>query len=425
VTRLRRIVALFVVLLGLVAGPARAESTPRLGAAPRRGIAVLSSSIGHDVSADEIEAFVRECRLDFVVVDFAWITFHWSRTDRKAVDELARRLRAADVVVAAMYRPRLLRAADADVHVALDTDGKTAADHQDLCFAAKDSVDWGASWGEKILAECPSIDHLVLYNLRAPCRCAECKDGAGAKHADAFVGACRERWTKIRKDVRIGHVGNALEFAGRLDFVCPFLPVNREEAGGAVDAGQLAATSLDLREKAGGKPFVPLAKVCWESATTNTTEDVAAVIRACDAKKLGFVLWTYDWLFHAQDRRYDVASLVKALGGDPSKLARFFEKPADAPTGDVDGRRWIYFDSRESSTPPVLALVGGTRETCLPAEADTGLISYLADRAFGRLPTIAVSMADTNRVLLRFAVPKGASFERAELRPTASSTSRA
>lgn len=416
--RLARVLACLLFVAGLVAGPARAADTPRLADTPRRGVAILSSSIGHDVSADEIEAFVRECRIDFVVVDFAWITFHWSRTDRKAVDELARRLRAAGVVVAAMYRPRLLSASDAEVHVALDAKGKAAADHQDLCFAAKDSVEWGASWGEKILAECPSVDHLVLYNLRAPCKCAECKDGAGAKHADEFVAACRERWTKVRKDVRIGHVGNSLEFLDRLDFVCPFLPVNREDAGSAVDAEHLAASSLELREKAGGKPFVPLAKVCWESATTNTTDDVAAVIRACDAKQLGFVLWTYDWLFHSDDRRYDAAALVKALGGDPAKLARFFEKPAETARGDLDGRQWVYFDSRETATPPVLALVGGGHETLLTAEADTGLISYLADRVFGRLPTIAVSMADTNRVMVRFAVGKDASFDRAELRLT-------
>ena len=38
-----------------------------------RGVAFLASNIGKDISSNEILEFVRTCRLDLVVIDFAWI----------------------------------------------------------------------------------------------------------------------------------------------------------------------------------------------------------------------------------------------------------------------------------------------------------------------------------------------------------------
>ena len=415
----RALVFLVLLAASAVAVPAQDKPPSLESGKAHRGIAVLSSSLGHDISAEEIAAFAHSCKIDLVVVDFAWITHHWTRTDLATVEELAQRLRKQGVVVAAMYRPRLLRPDDAQVHLALDEKGVAPADHAELCFAWADSVDWGAQWGEKILAACPSIDHVLLYNVRAPCRCEKCKDGAGAKFAEDFVAACRTRWAKARPAVRVGPGGVGLEYAAGVDFVCPFLPVNREEAGTRVDAAALADASAALREKAAGKPFVPLAKVCWEQATNNTTEDVAAVVKTCDERKLGFVLWTYDWLFHPENGRYDPDALVRALGGSPEDLAKFLHPPAPAPadTGAADGRQWVFFDSREKGPAPVLALVGADgKETTVTADADTGLISYLADRNWGRLPSLAVSLSDTNRVLLRFPVKTGDKFERAELR---------
>ena len=73
-----------------------------------RGISVLSSSIGKDVPGERVVALAKSCRLNLVVIDFAWITHHWPRTTDDCV-ELADRLQSEGVNVALMFRPRTLR----------------------------------------------------------------------------------------------------------------------------------------------------------------------------------------------------------------------------------------------------------------------------------------------------------------------------
>ncbi len=63
-----------------------------------------------------------------------------------------------------------------------------------------------------------------------------------------------------------------------------------------------------------------------------------------------------------------------------------------------DGSRWVYFDSRETKSPPRLVVDGKVFD----ATADTVLISYLADRPFGSMQQLSISLGDTNRALLRF-----------------------
>ncbi len=79
---------------------------------------------------------------------------------------------------------------------------------------------------------------------------------------------------------------------------------------------------------------------------------------------------------------------------------------------------WISIASREAGKGPrlVLEIEGGRQEEIL-ASADTGVISYLADRKWGRLKFMAISLNDSNRVLLRFELPpKMAKVEKATLR---------
>ncbi|MCI0585232.1 MAG: DNRLRE domain-containing protein [Planctomycetes bacterium] len=81
-----------------------------------------------------------------------------------------------------------------------------------------------------------------------------------------------------------------------------------------------------------------------------------------------------------------------------------------------DPNAWIYFDGRETAGAPRLIVEtgeGGRRET--RPDADTVLISYLADRAWGGLPSLSISRSDTNRVLLRFRMEGLKAVERAEL----------
>ncbi len=81
-----------------------------------------------------------------------------------------------------------------------------------------------------------------------------------------------------------------------------------------------------------------------------------------------------------------------------------------------DPNAWVYFDGRETKSGPRLLIEtgeGGRREA--RPEADTVLISYLADRAWGALPSLSISRSDTNRVLLRFGMEGLKAVERAEL----------
>lgn len=91
-----------------------------------------------------------------------------------------------------------------------------------------------------------------------------------------------------------------------------------------------------------------------------------------------------------------------------------------APLWAQSTNHWIYLDSAESDTPPVLVVRledGSERE--LPVADDTVLIAYLADRAWARLPRLSIDESDQNRSLLRFDLARGLTIERAELRVAA------
>jgi tetratricopeptide (TPR) repeat protein len=87
--------------------------------------------------------------------------------------------------------------------------------------------------------------------------------------------------------------------------------------------------------------------------------------------------------------------------------------PAAAPNRPGD---WVGYQSRETASGPQLVVdfEEGPPQT-YAAEADAVLISYLADRNWGRLPTLSIDLADANRVLLRFAPPAGGRVRKAEL----------
>ena len=199
-TRLSAAAGVLILALAAGTGPARGQNRPAPldPARAYQGIAVLSSAIEHGTPASEIQAFVAECKIDLVVIDFAWITYHWPRTDLGAVERLAASLHKAGVTVAAMYRPRAMRPEGIRAHFARGPDGKVARSHNDLCLAYEDSLAWGAAWGEKILNACASVDRIVLYNVRPTCACEKCRGGRGQRHVGTFLAECRTRWNRIR-----------------------------------------------------------------------------------------------------------------------------------------------------------------------------------------------------------------------------------
>jgi hypothetical protein len=394
------------VLLSALAVPALAA--PQRAAEPdlRRGVAVLASTVGHEHSLAELESFVRACRLDHVVVDFAWVTHHFARSDLAAIEKLARRLRAQGVHVAAMYRPRALRPDGIDVRFARDASGQIAEHHNQLCFAHPDSRQWGAEWGSRILRGCPSIDEILLYNLGRVCRCSACAKGGAARHTTEFLRECRQRWQPLRCGIRIGHVGVRDEYRDAVDRLWPFLALRRESEDAPVQAASLVEGWRRTHASTESEGRVALVKCCWASETRNRSEDVAAVLAAMQDAQTPFCLWYYGWLFHSQDGRYDAKSLVDALGGEWGRVASFLAQERERGPA-LDPRSWVWFDSRESEQGPRLILERGRRTPeILRAEADSVLISYLPDRAWGRLPRLSLSMGDTNRVLLRFPKPE-------------------
>src|SRR5512139_1735953 len=48
---------------------------------PTRGIAILASDIGSYYPVTSLQAFVQEGGFSSVIIDWAWITYHWDRTD--------------------------------------------------------------------------------------------------------------------------------------------------------------------------------------------------------------------------------------------------------------------------------------------------------------------------------------------------------
>jgi hypothetical protein len=293
---------------------------------------LLSSTLGRDVPADEVIAFVRACRINHVVVDFGWVTFHWPRTRVEVLEDLCRRLRREGVEVAAMYRPRVLRPGEAAVHYARDAAGAVAAGHNELCFAREDSSAWAAAWGDKILTSLPSVDTVVLYNLRPACACPDCCGGRVHDHAAAFLRRCRRDWRQVRAGVRVGHVGVGAPYERELDLLYTFLPVNRDgrdgrEARAPLDFTAPVAECVRLQSAHPGRRVVPLLKVFWGTQTNNDAADVARAIAACERAGTGFVLWYYDWVFHNdQPDRYDRRAVIDAMGGDWTAVSGYFER---------------------------------------------------------------------------------------------------
>jgi hypothetical protein len=289
---------------------------------------VLSSSIGREVNAAELLAFIDACRINLVVVDFAWVTHHWQRTDLPAVEHLCLQLRRRGVRVAAMYRPRVLRPQEARVHYAIGPGG-AAADHNELCFAHEDSCAWASGLGSRILAALPSVDRLILYNVRATCACERCRNGAGREHAEAFVRRCRDEWRRVRTGVLVGHVGVGGEYADAVDFLCPFVAVNRV-LDEPFDPAPSVARAAELAAARGPENVLPLMKVCWAAETRNDAADVARAIGSCEHSRVGFILWYYEWIFHEDGGGYDRGAVLAALGSSEAAMRR---RPAKTTGG--------------------------------------------------------------------------------------------
>lgn len=333
--RLLRALLLVVLLVASRTAPA----TPPDPGAVTRGIAILASDIGATYSVDALADLVRWGEFSPVVIDWAWITAHWDRTNFAEVNRLITLLQARHVEVAAMYRPRFLD--HPTVPIQVKPDGQPATAHgQYICFSSPEARRWGRSWGERILAQFPTIDEVIIYNPLDQCACPNCVAARRAgPHAAvwAFLAEARAAWRARKPTAKLGVVYvNDPQFWQRgaevLDVARPFLFISDSTDMGADIAG------VDkLRGRLKGKLRSCLAKITWGPTDKVSPQKLAQFDRLAARHGLPYFLWTFDTPFLSQlyDRRAVIQALGLADSGVEEPLARLraAAAAASAPAG--------------------------------------------------------------------------------------------
>jgi murein DD-endopeptidase MepM/ murein hydrolase activator NlpD len=403
----------------------------------KRGITVPATEIGSHYSAASLVDFVSAGNFDIVIIDWAWITAHWDITDFSAVQECVRALQSHGVQVAAMYRPRFLR--DPTVPVQVKQDGSPAFSHgYEIRFTSPVAREWGLSWGRELLKKCPEFEEIIIYNPRnvdaspETLTANQADPDAPYKAVAQFLAEARAAWRSVKPTVRLGAVyGSDPAFwrqtSDIVDAAHPFLSV-KEDVDADTDMREVGA----LQNILGDKLKYCLAKVTWGETDKVAPEKLAAFDTLARAHGLDYVFWTFDTLFDSP--LYDPAQVAKSLHLDFARLATPLRAvtgarpPETAPGGQKvpraqtrnDPKDWVYFVSKENpeGKPAQLVLSFGARQESVPVGADSMLISYLADRAWGVHGQLSVSLNDSNRVLLRFSLPQNRSsksLEKADL----------
>lgn len=349
-----------------VASPVNGVSTENATRAANSGFALLASDIGHSYSVEDMVEIVEKGDFNYVIVDWAWITAHWNKTDFASVRQLANHLKQKHVEVAAMYRPRFLGAPTVPEQV--KADGSPAFAHGRYpCFSSSAAREWSAHWGEQILEKCPEFDEIVVYNPLDLCQCGSCRRAKIQNPYDpvwSFLKDAKVAWRKKKPAVRLGVVFNpALDFWLRGQNVCdtalPFFHV-REDA----DLARNAAEILDVRRLMGGKADVALAKVTWGGEGRISPQKLSEFARVAREHSIGWVLWTFDTLFVAETS--DPVEVARSLNLDHRAL--------EAPLRKL------------RATAAVPAAPHARRATNSDADAVPPLTFPVADPAIRKLP---------------------------------------
>ena len=313
--QIRHLVVCAVYLLSastLLARPAYAEAADTT-APPARGIAVLASTIGTDFTPESLADLVQQGKFSPVVVDWAWITYHWDKTDFAAVNKFLDLMAARKVPVAAMYRPRFL--SNPTVLTQMNQDGERGVDHAEICYSDASARKWGISWGEKILDRCPSFREIIIYNPSNNCHCPKC---AAASHTVVmtFLSEAGSAWKAKQPAVKLGVVAMPeTEFwkAGLavVDIAHPYLII-REGEDPAKNVADIKAVRSLVKEKMGSC----LGKVTWEETAKVSMDKLKAVDGLARENSIPYFIWTFDELFLSD--KYDPKAVLQALGMDPS-----------------------------------------------------------------------------------------------------------
>ena len=314
--------------------PVQAETAPPAARNPGLGIAILASDIGRDYAVSNLLEVAEAGGFSPVIVDWAWITFHWERTDFQALRQLVAGLRARKVEVAAMYRPRFL--GTPTVPEQMSADGAPAANHGRYpCFSSPAARQWSAHWGEQILNRCPEFDEIVIYNPLDLCQCPACRHvRSNDPYAGiwTFLSEAKHAWQKNKPTVKLGVVFIAdkdfwLRGKNIVDTARPFLVV-RDDA----DMNANLAGILEVQRILDRRAAASLAKVTWGAEDTVSLKALAEFNRLASQRGMASFLWTFDTLFLSP--KYDPPALAHALGLDYARLQPSLQRLRQAAEAD-------------------------------------------------------------------------------------------
>jgi len=301
-----------------------------------RGIAILSSSIGTDYRVEDLAKLMEKGKFSPLVIDFAWITYHWDQTKFGEVNRLVESARNAGIPVAAMYRPRFL--SDPTVPTQVDEKGRDDFKHGfEINYFDPDARKWGIEWGNKILAKCPGFDEVIIYNPRnfdTSKKTLELeKKNANARN-DAtwqFVREARQSWSTQKAGVRVGVAAmqNANFWKNGVDLIdsaYPFFCVRNDESL----QDQLKEFNAS-RKILGGKMRAALTKVTWEEEHRISPAVFEQFHQITRSRKIPYLFWEFETLINTA--KYTRSESARILSVTPDDLTAFAPDKAKQKTG--------------------------------------------------------------------------------------------
>jgi len=303
---------------------------------PPRGIAIIVSSIGTDYRVEDLVRLLEKGKFSPLIIDFAWITYHWEQTKFEEVNRLLESAKKAGITVAVMYRPRFL--SDPTVLTQVDEKGRNDFQHGfEINYFDSKARQWGIEWGNKILTKCPGVDEIIIYNPRnldkSP-QTIELEKKNPQARDDAiwqFMREARRAWSAQKAGVRIGVTAmQDADFWKRgvdlIDSAYPFLCVRNDE-----NLQDQLASFYVVRKILGGKMRAALAKVTWEEEHLISPAVFAQFHGLVQSQKIPYVFWEFETL--VDTGRYTLAESARILSATPDDLNTFASKKAKQKTG--------------------------------------------------------------------------------------------
>jgi len=302
----------------------------------QRGICIIASSIGTDYRVEDLARLLEKGKFSPLVIDFAWITYHWERTKFDEVNRLVENAKKANIPVAAMYRPRFL--SDPTVPTQVDEKGRNDFQHGfEINYSDLEARKWGIEWGNKILAKCSDFDEIIIYNPRNLDKSKKTLE-LETKNANArndaiwqFMREARQAWSAQKAGVRVGVAAmQDTDFwkcgVDLIDSAYPFLCVRNDE-----NLQDQLNTFHAARKILSGKMRAALAKVTWEEEHRISPAVFAQFHKLVQSQKIPYVFWEFETLVDTV--KYTRTESARILSVTPDDLNAFSPKKVKQKTG--------------------------------------------------------------------------------------------